>query len=327
MSQEHLTYLAQIASWYYEDDMPQNEIAERIGRSRSMVSRLLQEARDVGLVEIRVRHPLKREMGAEAQLQERFGLKQAFVLAQPPAGYELLLQRLGSLGAQQLREYLSDGVCIGISWGTAVHAVVQAMGDHPLREATVVQIIGALGYGDPVVDGPELARWLAQKLSASYRYLHAPLIVQDEALAESLRQERSIAATLKRAGDVDVALVGIGSLDTAASSLQRAGYLDEAMLQALRAQGARGDILARPIDAAGRPMGLELARRTIGLDLEALRAVPTVIAVAGGAVKAPAILAALRGGYADVLITDATTATTVLEMEKENHHGSKAASG
>lgn len=322
MSEENLTYLAQIASWYYEEDLPQNEIAERIGRSRSMVSRLLQEARDLGLVEIRVRHPLKRDTVIEEQLQETFELKQAYVLAQPPADYKLILQRLGALGAQHLKEYLNDGVCVGISWGTAVHAVVQAMTDFPLQGATVVQIIGALGYGDPMVDGPELARWLAQKLSASYRYLHAPLIVQDEALARALKQERSIAATIQRAGAVDVALVGIGSLDIATSSLQRAGYLDELTLRALQARGARGDILARPIDAEGRPLNLDLARRTIGLDLDTLRTIPTVIAVAGGAAKAPAILAALRGRYPDVLVTDATTATTVLEMEVEKHYAS-----
>ncbi|MFW5943464.1 MAG: sugar-binding transcriptional regulator [Chloroflexota bacterium] len=320
MDQDHLTFLAQIAAWYYEENLPQNEIAQRIGRSRSMVSRLLQEARDQGLVEIRVRHPMKRDASMEARLQETFGLQQVRVLAQPPADYELMLQRLGALGAQQLQEYLDDSMCVGLSWGTAVHAVVEAMPDTPLQNATVVQIIGALGYGDPMVDGPELARWLAQKLSASYRYLHAPLIVQDEALARSLKQERSIAATLQRAGAVDVALVGIGSLDVATSSLQRAGYLDESTLRALQARGARGDILARPIDAAGRPLDLDLARRTIGLDLETLRAIPAVIAVAGGAAKAPAILAALRGRYPDVLVTDATTATTVIEMEEEKHY-------
>lgn len=320
MDQEHLAFLAQIATWYYEEDLSQSEIAARIGRSRSMVSRLLQEAREQGLVEIRVRYPLKRHTQLEAHFQEQFGLRQACILAEPPAEYGLMLQRLGALGAQQLGKYLADGICVGLSWGTAVHAVVQAMPPCRLQDATVVQIIGALGQGDPMVDGPELARWLAQKVNASYRYLHAPLIVQDEALAHSLKQERSIAQTLDRAGAVDVALVGIGSLDVATSSLQRAGYLDQAALRALQAQGAQGDILARPIDAQGRPLDGDLTRRIVGIDLETLRAIPTVVAVAGGATKAPAILAALRGGYPDVLVTDAATARTILQMEQEQRH-------
>lgn len=317
MPQENLALLAQIASWYYEEDLSQSEIAQRIGRSRSMVSRLLQEARQQGLVEIRVRYPLKRNTALERQLQQTFGLRQASILAEPPAEYERMLQRLGALGAQQLQEYLHDGTCVGISWGTAVHAVVQAMPQCPLQDVTVVQIIGALGQGDPMVDGPELARWLAQKLDASYRYLHAPLIVQDEALARSLQEERNIAATLQRARAVDVALAGIGSLDAATSSLRRAGYLDEPALRSLQTRGARGDILARPIDAHGLPLDGDLTRRIVGLDLQSLRAIPTAVMVAGGAAKAPAILAALRGGYPDVLVTDAATANTVLEMEQE----------
>ena len=36
----------------------------------------------------------------------------------------------------------------------------------PVPDATVVQLIGAVGHGDPLVDGAELGRWLAQKLHA-----------------------------------------------------------------------------------------------------------------------------------------------------------------
>ena len=43
---DRLEFLGQVASWYYEDDLDQSEIASRIGKSRSMVSRLLREARD-----------------------------------------------------------------------------------------------------------------------------------------------------------------------------------------------------------------------------------------------------------------------------------------
>ena len=76
-----------------------------------------------------------------------------------------------------------------------------------------------------------------------------------------------------------------------------------------------GDVLARALDAEGNPLDHPLNRRVIGLELEALRRIPTVIAVAGGVAKAPAIRAALRGGYVDVLVTDAEAAAAVLAME------------
>jgi len=57
MHPERLELLVQIATWYYEEDLSQEDIAGRVGLSRPMVSRLLQKARDHGLSEIRVLPP------------------------------------------------------------------------------------------------------------------------------------------------------------------------------------------------------------------------------------------------------------------------------
>ena len=331
MSADHLNFLAQVATWYYEDELSQIEIAQRIGRSRSMVSRLLSEAREEGLVEIRVHFPLKRNASLENRLEKVFGLSHARVLAEAPDDIDLLLKRLGAIGAIEMQEHLHDNDCIGISWGTAVHAVVQAMSAIPLQGVKVVQIIGATGHDDPAVnvdvDGPELARLLAQKLDSDYRFLHAPLIVEDESVARSLREQKSIANTLTQAAHADVILLGIGSLDPAFSSLRRTGYLNEEDLNKLRKMGAVGDMLAQPLDALGQPLDDPIARRIIGLNLESLRTTPTVIAVAGGLIKAPAILAALRGGYVNILVTDAAAAASVLKNQEEHIHAARPVTG
>ncbi len=315
MDDERLAMLAQIASWYYEHGLTQEEIAQRIGKSRSMVSRLLREARRLGIVEVRIRYPsLHTDEVLGAQLCQTFGLQRAWVLANPPPDHTLLLPQLGQLAARCLRSHLSDGICIGVGWGTAVHAVVRAMDEYPLQQATVVQIIGALGYGDPLVDGPELARWLAQKLGASYRFLHAPLLVESEEVAQALLQERTIAQTLALARQADIAIVGIGTINPVFSSLKRAGYLTEQDLEELRAQGAVGDIVARQLDREGRVLDIPLNRRVIGIQVEDLRRIPFVLAVAGGVAKASAILAALRSGILDAIVTDAHAARLALTL-------------
>ena len=188
MDQERLDFLARIAIWYYEEGLDQETIAGRINKSRMMVSRLLDQAREAGLVEVKVLYPLRTDAELERRLCTEFGLANAQVLAEPPDDYALLLKRLGELGARCLQQALRPGVVIGISWGTAVHSVVSAMPTVTVPDATVVQLIGAVGHGDPLVDGAELGRWLAQKLHASFRFLSAPLLVEDEALAAALRQ-------------------------------------------------------------------------------------------------------------------------------------------
>jgi DNA-binding transcriptional regulator LsrR (DeoR family) len=319
MDTGRLKLLAQTASWYYEEGLDQETIARRIGRSRSMVSRLLKEAREQGLIEIRVRYPLKTDVELGRRLCQTFDLAGASVLADPPADYTLLIRRLGELGARCLQQQLHDDIKIGVSWGTAVHEVISSLPNLPLRDAQVIQILGAIGEGDPLIYGAELARWLAQKLSATYRYVHAPLLIEKDAVAQGLRQDRTIAETLDLAAQVKVTVIGVGiAVPVHLSAFWRSAFLSEAELATLRKSGIVGDLLARPLDANGRIVDNSLNRRVIGLNPKKLRSIPTVIAVAGGAVKAPAILAALRGGYANVLVTDSAAASAVLTLQEED---------
>ena len=314
---DRLELLAQVATWYYEDKLDQKTIAERISRSPSMVSRMLQEAHERGLVEIRIRYPLKTAADLERRLCETFSLSQAAVLAAPPAAQAALFRRLGELGARCLQQQLHEGIIIGIGWGTAVYEVVRAMPALSIRGAKVIQVIGSIGSGDPTVDGSEMTRWLAQKLNAPSRFLHAPLIVQNEMTAQALFQDPATVETLAQVRQIEVALVGVGIPDPAVSGLRRAGYLSEMDLRSLQQSGAVGDILGIHMDANGRPLDIPLNRRVIGIDLESLRSFPTSIVIASGAIKVPAILAALRGGYVDVLITDAVTTSAILARHEE----------
>jgi DNA-binding transcriptional regulator LsrR (DeoR family) len=318
MEQEQLEFLAQVASWYYEEGLDQETIAQRIRRSRSMVSRLLDKARQAGLVEVHVHYPLRTEPALEQALCSTFGLSEALVLAQPPTDYRLLLRRLGELGARALQARLHDDMVIGVGWGTGVHAVVQAMPELSLRKVTVVQLIGAIGHGDPLVDGNELARWLAQKLGGSYRYLPAPVLVETEEVARTLLRNRTIAETVELALSSEVVLTGIGTAAPGLSGLLRAGYLSEGDLAEFAQLGIVGDLLGFQIDAEGHTADISYNRRVIGLpNLDVLRRIPSVIAVSGSRAKARPILAALRGRYFKVLVTDAEAAAAVLELERQ----------
>lgn len=314
MEEERIEVLTQVAIWYYEEGLNQADIAERIGKSRSMVSRLLDQAREAGLVEVRVRYPLRTDIELAQRLCAAFNLAEAHVLAEPPEDYRLLLRRLGELGARRLQEAMHPGIIIGLSWGSGVHAVVSAMRSTDVPNATVVQLIGAVGHGDPMIDGLELGRWLAQKLGASFRFLSAPLLVEDEAVAQALRRERINQETLTLAAQAEVAVIGIGTPDPEYSSLVRAGYLSRSDMEELIAAGVVGDIVAHQFDDCGRLLDISANRRAVNLDAASIRRIPKVIAVSGGVPKARAIAAALRGGYCNCLVTDAKAAQMVLDL-------------
>lgn len=48
--------LVKVAYMYYDENMTQQEIADKLGVSRPSVSRMLQKARQNGIVEIKIRY-------------------------------------------------------------------------------------------------------------------------------------------------------------------------------------------------------------------------------------------------------------------------------
>ena len=144
---------------------------------------------------------------------------------------------------------------IGLSWGTALDALVAALWPRslqdPLQGVHVVQIIGALGTADPDIDGPELARRLARTFGGRYTILPAPLIVDSEATQRALIADGRVQATLAYAADMNLALVGIGTLVAERSSLVRSGYIRPQELAELEGAGAVGDVCAIHFDHSG----------------------------------------------------------------------------
>lgn len=310
---DRLEFLGQIAAWYYEDDLDQVAIGRRIGKSRSMVSRLLQEARDEGLVQFRVLYPLRRDTVLEDELTRTFDLENARVLAGAEGlEYDAMMRRLGRLASRALERRLHSRMHVTVGWGSALHHVTRAMPEFQLDDVMVLQAMGSVGDGDPAIDGADLARRLATKLNGDFRSLAAPLFVDREGTAQSLLADRTIAATLAMARSAEVAVTGIGSIDSSLSGLRRAGYFDNEELDNLRNDGVVGDLMGYLLDDSGNVVDIPQNRKVVALHPSELSNVRTVIGVAGGAAKASAILAALRAGYLDVLVTDAPAAEAIL---------------
>ncbi len=317
ISEEKRALLVKVASLYYEKDLTQAEIAKRLNISRPQVSRLLAEGRQAGVVEITIHHSVDKYAALKQDLLDRFDLKAVQLLASGYLGYAQLTERLGLLAARHLEERLQDGIILGISWNTGVYQVVNALQAARQKKVTVVQLTGTVGSINPILDGPDLTRWLAQTLGGQYKYLPAPFLVESPATRQALWQDRSIREPMALMEQMDMALIGIGSLSPALSSLLLAGYITEAELREIIRQGGVGDICSHHYDLHGNVLPLELHKRLMGVSLERLKQTPYVIGVGGGIDKASAVLGALRLGVLDCLVTDEIAARSVLRMSKQ----------
>lgn len=309
--------LAMVASLYYKLHQSQAEIADRLGVSTSKVSRLLKDAWDRGIIEVNIRTPIPRDFALEQELMTRFGLRDAYVLeTKSEADEHSLLNATGQLAASYLARVIptfAPGSTIGVAWGTGVQSTVNALPNNLGQKIDVVQLMG--GVGALVVDGPDLARVVAAKLGGRHHDLHAPVLVEKPEVRNIFLNEPAVREGIRRAQGVQLAITGVGTVDDKASSFLRAGLLTLTDLAQLRRMGAVGETIGRFFDIRGSSEGIEINARIIGIELDDLRRIPQVLAVARGIPKAASILGALRGKFLTVLATDDTTARAVLALD------------
>ncbi|HVQ96620.1 MAG TPA: sugar-binding transcriptional regulator [Mycobacteriales bacterium] len=317
------TDLVKAARLYFQDGLSQHEVAAALGTSRSNVSRMLAAARERGIVQIRICDPAGRDNQLEEQLAERFGLAEVRVATFEPG--QPALAKVGQLGSAWLLDTLRDGQTVALSWGLALQQLVWATTTDRPRHVELVQLVGGLSPVAQATTGQELVRELAARLGATYRYLHAPALLQSPAARAALESERSVADALQAARRADIALVGIGAVGVGSSRyVIEALGLTAAEQAEFEAAAPVGDVCARYYNLDGRPVGSPVDDRVLAVSLADLRHVPTVVGLASGREKAPGILGALRGRVVDVLVCDASAARGVLALDRDV---SRAAAG
>jgi len=304
MEERQHELLAMVASMYYEQDMTQNAIAEELGISRVKVYRLLKQAKEEKIVQIAIDRPVKRDKQHEDAVRETFALKEALVLRTTGEYDSQALQRLGKLSARYLEQLLQGSLTMAICLGRATYEVIAAIRPDLQMNVQVAQAVGSVPNTLYEHDSSTLARQLAQKLGGEAIYLSSPAMVDSPEAARVIRNQSQIRRTLTVARGAEVALIGIGNLDSTTSGFVKAGFLTSEELEQLRAQGAVGDIAWQIFTIDGQVYPCEWNQRVIGLTLDELRQIPTTIAVAMGLEKVAA------------MCTDDRTASKVLELNR-----------
>jgi len=310
--------LADVAEMYYLEGKIQSEIAETVGVTRSMISRMLTEARESGIVEIRIHRPMESDPELTSALKERFGLMDALVITTRHRRGDGLTRALGSAGARVLERHLAPQKVLGLAWGTTISATVDAFDADEPMPVSVVQLVGAMGARIMEYDGHDLISRMTEKLGGEAYYLNAPYLCDTAEIAESLLHSVSIRETINVGKRSDIALLGIGTTAPDFSSFYLAGYITRLELDDMRQAGAVGDVCGSHFDINGQPACTDFSDRLVSMHRADLLAVPVRLGVAGGEGKADAILGALCGKYVNVLVIDSRAAKKVLELAESN---------
>jgi deoxyribonucleoside regulator len=305
------TVLVEAAKLYYEHQFSQEKISKKIGVSRPTVSRLLQQARDIGIVRIEIVDPTEVGTQLEAALIAKFKLKKVIVVPNDTDDTRIIKKRLGKAAVLLVDQLISEGTVLGISWGTTMQEIASQIRSRRVKDMIVVQLNGGISRAELDTHASEIAKAIGESYKAIPYLMPLPAVVDNAKLKKAILSDKNISRTLALGRKAEIALFTVGSFGND-SILVKADYFEPEEVDQLLKSGAVGDICSRILKADGSICSKELNNRTIGIELEELKKKPYSIAVAGGKEKLLAIQAGLKGKWFNSLITDEWVATELL---------------
>jgi deoxyribonucleoside regulator len=310
--------VVKVAKMYYLEGFKQEDIAKQIGISRSLISMILTEAKESGIVEITVRDPFLNN----EQLSRGFSgfyPKTDFIVIptssrDPDAQRKLVAQR----SADILLKTLKGGETLGLAWGrTCSELVLSLQPQDPARAIAVVPLIGGSHQTAAYFQINEMVRQLAERVGGVPSFMHAPALVSDRAERDMYLNSSSMQAIRQAWRSMDIVISGVGALPQRDGSDRESYTGENEVYRQLETQDAVGDLCARYYDSSGRFLIDGYYERVVGIPVEDLRAARSTLIMASGAGKAEAIIGVLRTGLVSTLVMDESTAKATLALLRE----------
>jgi DNA-binding transcriptional regulator LsrR (DeoR family) len=298
------------AAWlYYERGLNQQAVAERLGLSRSTVSRLLADAVREGIVKITITESLPETALLADRLIEKYGLVGATV--EPALAEDSAMEAAGTAMARRLESLVAAGpITIAAGWGRTLGRAALIARNSRTPGIVLVDAFGHTTTED-IAPAVEVTNNLGRKFGAEVIHIPSPGFAPSAEVAASFLSSRSVSTTLDRARSADVVIVAVGIVGSE-SLLVAAGYTDQSTMRALVKAGAVGEVFGRYFDAEGKEV-MPDALHPISLTLDDLRSARRVIAAAGGVGKKAAVRGALRAGIVDELAIDDSLARALVD--------------
>ena len=299
-----------VAKLYYRSDFSQQKIAQELGVSRPSISRLLQYAKDKGYVSIQIVDPVEDMSNMEQRLRDKLHLKDVKIASATINDEEEIKKYISIAAAKYLDGIIKNGDIIGVGWGTTLYNMSQSLEHRPIKGAQVVQLEGGVSNSEWNNYSREILENFANTYNTVAQYLPLPVIFANKETKEQVDKDRYIKRVLELGRHANIALFSVGTVRPNALFF-RLGYTDIEEQEKIQ-KNSVGDICSRFFDVEGRVCNRDLDERTVGITLNELKDKEYSIMISGGEAKIPAIRAALKGRYANVLITDQFTGKALL---------------
>ncbi|EOH98496.1 hypothetical protein UAW_01092 [Enterococcus haemoperoxidus ATCC BAA-382] len=304
--------MLKIVTMYYEQGLTQTVIAKKMDISRPVISKILQQAKELGVVSISIKDESAHAVELGLQLEKKYQLKDVIVIpTNEQKQVESLKKEVSRSASFYLKERLKADMSIGLSWGTTLADMIDEMPYCSFPTINVYPLVGGISSEHLYFDTNHLVFRLAEKLNSRCQYFYAPALAESSILADVLNQSQLVGNSMKQAKNVDFAIIGVGNPNES-STWKRLGYIEKKELQIIKKTGVKGDAVASLFDKNGQTVNNEISKRMLGIKVEDLVNIPDVMVIGCGEEKAESIRPLLRGKKCTILIIDQMIAEALL---------------
>lgn len=313
--------LYNVAKLYYIDNKSQQEISNIIGVSRPQVSKILKEARETNIVEIRLNLPFDlSESELKMKIQDAFGISKVHIVMTediPIQDYDKRLDTMSAFFADYLVNNLAKYKKIGMGWGRTIYQTILKL---PFNTSNTdmffMPLVGGAGM-DPCYQTNSIIDRVAEKFKSDKCFINAPAFVLNPLVRQYISEKKNLGFKSNPWEDIEIAYFSVGgNLENSESIKSAIG--DNRIVELLQKRGTIGDILGNFIDVNGNQVLSEEEAISISIPLETLQSIPERVCIALGEEKSKLLIVAAKKGMFTELITDSYTAQHVLQLLKED---------
>lgn len=307
--QEKVELALKVATLYYRDGWNQSNIATELNISRTTISRLLQYARQEGIVTIKINNPLAPLQQLEDELLAKYAALKKVIIV--PSSDDPL-EEVGKAGANYLEQIVQDQDIIGLGWGKTVYQVGLHLAPKDVSDVQVVQMKGSMANTNTRNYAFETVNIFAQAFNTVPQYLPVPVIFDHAQTRELVANDTHIKYIMEMGQKAEIAVFTVETVRDSAL-LFKLGYFTADEQKKLQAE-AVGDVFSRFIDSKGKIINHNIDERTIGISLAKLKEKRHSILVAANVAKVPAAHGVLTAGYANTLVIDQESANDLVSF-------------
>ena len=304
-----------IAKLHYIDKISQKKLADMYKVSTATISRFINEAEDLNIVDIKVHDVVGANRKIEDGVKAKYDLKKVIISSIPSDDENLLKKVIGKSAASLITNILEDNIRVGIAWGTSIYEMLKFLKYKHFQNIKVVDLIGNVGKIYYDISSSSLAVKFAKNFNAENYSLNSLAIVEKKETKDFLTREDEIKEVLDMTKDLDIAIISIGTTDIKQRIIMNLKFGRDIIIEA-KNNGAVGNICLRFFDSKGNEVKTSFCDRMIGINFNDYKKINTKVCISGGLKKFSAIRAALRNNLVDILITDNLVGNRLLN-EKE----------